>query len=117
MAARQLHVVGHLARVVHLMAVVETRALARRTPGAGHLLFSVGVGVLPGIDLPTRYLRAADHGCVVRAAPAFRSVLQVAALVRRFATVSRGAAAAMASGGSDDLAGCLLLPHDATARV
>ena len=117
MAARQLHVVGHLARVVHLMTVVETRALAGRGTGAGHLLFSVGVGVLPGVDLPGGDLAAADHRGVVRAAPAFRSVLQVAALVRRFATISRGAAAAMASGGSDDLAGCLLLPHDAAARV
>ena len=67
MTTRQLHVVGHLRRVVHLVTVVETRALARRAPGAGHLLFSVGVGVLPGIDLPGGDLAAADHLlCVVR---------------------------------------------------
>merc|ERR1719420_893316 len=96
MAARQLHVVGHLARVVHLMAVVETRPFTSGGTGAGHLLFSVGVGVLPGIDLPGGDLGAADHrGWAFLAEGGW-----CGAGSWPRAAISRTAAAATASGGS-----------------
>ena len=95
MAARELHVVGHLTRVVHGMSIIETRALARRRTGAGHLLRGVGVRMFPGIDLPGGDLRAADHLLVCGASP--RGVLELWLLA--LATTSRATAAAMASGG------------------